>query len=361
MSLIPGALYRGCFRPILFSLDAEVAHHFTLSMLSMMPPLPVTDDPPELRCSLWGLDFSNPIGLAAGMDKDAIAIGAWQSFGFGFAELGTITPRPQPGNPKPRVFRLPDHHALINRLGFPSEGMAAVAPRIEKVRRDGTRIRLALNFGPNKDTPVEKVAADYAALMTRLGALADFIVINVSSPNTPGLRNWQSPERMRELFAAMEQSHTERRRPPMLLKVAPDLDDATLDAICDTAMTLHLDGIVVCNTTLRREEVGVTSTEQGGLSGRPLRDLARDRIASVYRRTEGKLPIIGVGGIMNADDALGHIRAGASLVELYTGLIYEGPGLIATMKKELANLLRRAGFRSISDAVGSAARLQQKV
>jgi len=354
MPLIPGPLYRGLLRPILFSLDAETAHHLTLSMLSMMPPLSVAPDPPELRISLWGMKFSNPLGLAAGMDKDAIAIGAWQTIGFGFAELGTITPRPQPGNPKPRVFRLPEHHALINRLGFPSEGMEAVAPRIEKVRRDGgTRIHIALNFGPNKDTPVEQVAADYAALMTRLAPLADFVVINVSSPNTPGLRNWQSPERMREIFAAMEQVPTGARRPPILLKVAPDLDDATLDAICDSALALHLDGMVVCNTTLKREEVGVSSTEAGGLSGYPLRDLARNRIASVYRRTQGKLPIIGVGGIMNADDALGHIKAGASLVELYTGLIYEGPGLIASMKKSLANLLMREGFRSISEAVGS--------
>jgi dihydroorotate dehydrogenase len=351
--MIFGALYRGLFRPILFSLDAETAHHLALSALSMMPPLPVADDPPELRSSLWGLESSNPIGLAAGMDKDAIAIGAWQSLGFGFAELGTITPRPQPGNPKPRVFRIPQHHALINRLGFPSEGMEAVAPRLEKVRRGSMRIRIALNFGPNKDTPIEKVAADYASLMTRLAPLADFIVINVSSPNTPGLRNWQSPERMRELFAAMESVPIGARRPPILLKVAPDLDDPTLDAICDTAMALRLDGMVVCNTTLKRAEVGVTSIEAGGLSGHPLRDLARARIASVYRRTQGKLPIIGVGGIMNADDALGHIKAGASMVELYTGLIYEGPGLVASMKKELANLLRREGFRSISDAVGS--------
>ena len=356
MQLIPAPLYRGLLRPILFSLDPEVAHHLTLSMLSMMPPLPVAPDPPELHSSLWGMEFSNPIGLAAGMDKDAIAIGAWQSFGFGFVELGTITPRPQRGNPKPRVFRLPEHQALINRLGFPGEGMDAVAPRIEKARRGGVRIRLALNFGPNKDTPVEQVAADYAALMTKLAPLADFIVINVSSPNTPGLRNWQSPERMRELFAAMKDGSSVAH-PPMLLKVAPDLDDATLDTLCDTAIELRLDGMVVCNTTLKREELGVASMETGGLSGHPLRDLARARIATVYSHTQGKLPIIGVGGIMNAEDALAHIKAGASLVELYTGLIYEGPGLIGRMKKELANLLRREGFRSISEAVGSAVRI----
>jgi len=348
---MPPALYRAVFRPILFSLDAETAHHLILSMLSMMPPLPVPSDPPELRATLWGLDFPNPIGLAAGMDKDAIATLAWQSLGFGFVELGTITPQPQTGNPKPRVFRIPASNALINRLGFPSEGMDAVAPRIEKARRGGMRMRIALNFGPNKDTPAEKVAADYAALMTRIGALADFIVINVSSPNTPGLRNWQSPERIRELFGAIE------RRAPILLKIAPDLDDAMLDSISDTAMALRLDGMVVCNTTFKREEVGITSTEVGGLSGQPLCELARDRIARVYGRTGGKLPIVGVGGIASAAEALGHIKAGASLVELYTGLIYEGPGLIAAMKRELANLLKREGFRSISDAVGSAAKV----
>jgi dihydroorotate dehydrogenase len=357
MPLIPAPLYRSLLRPILFSLDAETAHHLTLAMLSIMPPLPVAADPPELRSSLWGMEFSNPIGLAAGMDKDAIAVGAWQSLGFGFAELGTITPLPQPGNPKPRVFRIPAQYALINRLGFPSEGMEAVAPRLEKIRRGGTRIRIALNFGPNKDTPVEQVAADYAELTARLAPLADFVVINVSSPNTPGLRNWQSPERMREIFAAMEHAPTGAKHPPILLKIAPDLDDAMLDTICDTALALHLDGMVVCNTTLKRGEVGVTSTEAGGLSGHPLRDITRDRIASVYRRTQGKLPIIGVGGIMNSADALGHLKAGASLVELYTGLIYQGPALITMMKKELANLLRREGFRSISDAVGSAAKV----
>jgi dihydroorotate dehydrogenase len=353
MPTIPGSFYRALLRPILFGLDAETAHHMGLSMLSMMPPLPLSDDPPELHISILGMEFSNPIGLAAGMDKDAIAIGAWQSLGFGFAELGTITPQPQAGNPKPRIFRLPEHLALINRLGFPSDGMEAVAPRIEKFRRSPRRIRLALNFGPNKDTPADKVAADYVSLMARLAPLADFIVVNVSSPNTPGLRNWQSPDKMRELFAAIEKVATTTRRPPMLIKVAPDLDASTLDAICDTAMALHLDGIVVCNTTLKRDAVGVSTNLEGGLSGNPLRDIARDIIASVYRRTHRQLPIVGVGGVMNAGDALGHIKAGASLVEIYTGLIYEGPGLIASIKRDLLNLLKRDGFRSISDAIGS--------
>ncbi len=355
MPVISPLIYRRLMRPLLFRLDAETAHHLALSALSMMPPFSPPDDPPQLRSSLWGVEFSNPIGLAAGMDKDAIAINAWQSLGFGFAELGTITPQPQPGNPKPRVFRLPERHALINRLGFPSEGMDSVARRIEKIRRASIRIPIALNFGPNKDTPVEKVAADYVALMTRLALLADFIVVNVSSPNTPGLRNWQSPDKMRELFAAMEQAPIGPRRPPILLKVAPDLDEAALDAICDGAIELRLDGIVVSNSTLQRPDIA-GSTQEGGLSGRPLRAIARDLIAKVYLRTRGRLPIIGVGGVMNAEDALGHLKAGASLVEIYTGLIYEGPGLIAEIKTDLANLLRREGFRSISDAIGSGAK-----
>ena len=351
MPLIPGALYRALVRPVLFSLDAEAAHHLALAMLSLMPPILLADDPPELRSRVWGLEFSNPIGLAAGMDKDARAVHGWQALGFGFAELGTITPRPQPGNPKPRMFRLPEHDAVINRLGFPSEGMDAVAERVQRIRRSGVRIRLGLNFGPNKETPPERVAADYGALIERLGALADFIVINVSSPNTPGLRNWQSPERMRELFP-----EGRARRAPTLLKIAPDLDDATVYAICDAAIELRLDGIVVCNTTLKRAEAGVSSDKDGGLSGKPLLPIARKLIASVYRHTGGRLPIIGVGGIMSAEDALGHIKAGASLVELYTGLIYQGPGLIAEMKAELCNLLGREGFRSISDAIGSDSR-----
>lgn len=340
-------------KPALFSLDAETAHHLMQAFLSAMPTITPRSDPPELACRLWGIEFSNPVGLAAGMDKDARAIGAWQALGFGFAELGTVTPRPQPGNEKPRLWRLVQDRALINRLGFPSEGMDAVAPRVVRARRNPLRIRLAINIGPNKDTQVERVAADYAALAARFAPLADFIVINVSSPNTPGLRNWQSPERMRELIAAINQAA--EHRPPTLLKVAPDLDEATLYSICDTAIELRLDGLVVCNTTLSREEVGVSASYPGGLSGSPLAPIARRLIASLYRRSSGKLPIVGVGGVASAQDAWGHITAGASLVELYTGLIYEGPGLPGSIKRGLSALLKREGFRSISEAVGTRA------
>lgn len=347
------ALYRWMLRPCLFGLDAETAHRMTLAMLSAVPAFSVPKDPLELSVKLWGMDFSNPVGLAAGMDKDGVAVGGWQTLGFGFAELGTITPLPQPGNGAPRIWRIRERRALINSLGFPSEGMEVIAQRIERVRKSGISIRLALNFGPNKDTSPTGVAADYASLMALLSALADFVVINVSSPNTPGLRNWQSPEKMREIFEAMRVRAVDTtHRTPILLKIAPDLERDDLFRICDTALELSLDGIVACNSTVARDEVGVSSAHPGGLSGQPLKTRARELIRDIYTHTGGKIPIIGVGGIASAEDAWLHIRAGASMVELYTGLIYEGPGLVARIKSGLLDLLRRGGFRSIGDVVG---------
>jgi dihydroorotate dehydrogenase len=355
MAAMLDTLYR-IARPMLFQLDAETAHRLTLAMLSTYPVAPRPADPPELAVRLWGIDFSNPVGLAAGMDKDAIAVGAWQALGFGFAELGTITPRPQAGNPRPRVFRIADQRALVNRLGFPSDGMEAVARRIERYRRLGVRIRVGINLGPNKDTAGEAVAADYASLIARCGAIADFIVINVSSPNTPGLRDWQRPERMREIVASVDAAVRKlERRPPILIKLAPDLETADLRRICDTALELKLDGIVACNSTLARDEVGVSTACEGGLSGEPLRERARAVIREIYRHLGGKIPIVGVGGIASAADAYEHIRAGASLVELYTALVYEGPGLPAAINAGLARLVRRDGLSSITQAVGAAA------
>ncbi len=347
--------YRYIAKPLLFRLDAEAVHHMILTILSHTPSMAPWPDPPVLNLNLWGIEFSNPIGLAAGMDKDAVAVHAWHSLGFGFAEVGTVTPRPQPGNPGRRIFRLPERGALINRLGFPGEGMEAVAERLERLRHRRLPIRLAINLGPNKDTAPEAVAEDYAALMNRLGGHADFVVINVSSPNTPGLRNWQSPERMREIYAAIKGGQTSTRA-PILIKLAPDLQRVELLKICDTAIELGFDGIVATNTTLRRKDLGVASDYEGGLSGRPLLELARGIIVDIYRHTAGRIPIVGVGGIASAEDAYGHIRAGASMVELYTGLIYEGPGLVASIKVGLTGLLRRDGFGSISEAIGAAAR-----
>jgi dihydroorotate dehydrogenase len=345
------AVYRQFMKRYLFSLDAERAHRLTLRMLSLMPPFPPPRERSELEIKLWGIDFPNPIGLAAGMDKDAVAIRGWETLGFGFAELGTITPRPQTGNEAPRLWRIPERGALINRLGFPSEGMDEVALRIARIRKAGLSIRLGLNFGPNKDTPPEAVAADYAALMERLGALADFIVINVSSPNTPGLRNWQSPEKMSELFAAIREKAADAPR-PVLVKISPDLERNELFRICQTVLDLGVDGIVACNTSIAREALGVSSPHPVGLSGRPILIRARELIRDIYTHTRGKIPIVGVGGVATAEDAWQHIRAGASLVELYTALIYEGPGVAERIKSGLADLLRRGGFRSIGEAVG---------
>ena len=349
--------YTRLMRPILFRIDPERTHRWTIAALALMPPLRPASDPPELATTVFGITFANPVGLAAGMDKDARAIRGWNALGFGFAELGTVTPRPQPGNPKPRMWRLPEHRALINRLGFPGEGMEAVAKRLARLDRRKLALRLALNFGPNKDTPAERVADDYAALTRRLAQYADFLVVNLSSPNTPGLREWQAPERMRAIVDAVRAATPAgARRPPLLVKIAPDLDSPQLGAVCAAALELPIDGIVATNTTLKRAEVGVSAAFEGGLSGAPLLARSREVIAQIYRETSGRVPIIGVGGIASAEDTYGHICAGASLAEFYTGMVYRGPGLAREIKRGLVRLLARDGFRSISEAVGSAAK-----
>jgi dihydroorotate dehydrogenase len=348
------ATYAWLLRPLMFRLDPERAHRMTLALLARTPAFSPAPDPPELRTTLGGLTFSNPVGLAAGLDKDARAAAAWNALGFGFVELGTVTPHSQFGNPRPRMWRITERRALVNRLGFPSDGMEAVKPRIQRIRAQGLRMRIGLNFGPNKDTPPERVAEDYAALASRLGPLADFIVVNLSSPNTPGLRAWQAPERMRTIVEAVRAAQPENRR-PLMVKLSPDLEERELSEVCAAAIDLALDGIVATNTTLKREEVGVPASFEGGLSGGPLIERAREVIGQIYRNTQGRLPIIGVGGIMSAEDAYAHICAGASTVEFYTGFIYRGPGLVREIKEGLVRLLNRDGFRSISEAVGSAA------
>ena len=359
MARLPDYIYSRILQPILFRFEPELAHRIAIAILARMPAFDPGMDPPELGQILWKLPFSNPIGLAAGMDKEIQAPRAWQALGFGFAELGTITPRPQPGNPRPRMWRLPAERALINRLGFPSAGMHVAAHRLTTARGRGLGIPVGLNLGPNRDTPLEYVPADYAALMAVLAPLADFVVINLSSPNTPGLRDWQAPERLRTLVAAMlpDQPGAGQtpRRCPILIKLAPDLELSQVAKLCDLIMELKLDGVVATNTSLAREECGVTSVHEGGLSGAPLKLRARAVIREIYRHTAGRIPVIGVGGVSTAEDAYEHIRAGANLVELYTALVYEGPRVVTRIKNGLLALLERDRLNSISEAVGTSA------
>ncbi|MGO9059695.1 MAG: quinone-dependent dihydroorotate dehydrogenase [Candidatus Binataceae bacterium] len=358
MAPLSDLLWQRVLRRLFFTLDPETAHRMVLALLAGVPSVAAPTDTEALGQDLWGLHFSNPVGLAAGLDKDAAAVAVWQMIGFGFAEVGTVTARPQPGNPRPRLWRLPEHKALINRLGFPSRGMGIAAQRLMRLRRRGLRMRLGVNIGPNKDTTPERVADDIAALAGRLGPLADFIVVNVSSPNTPGLREWQAPDHLRTLIARAFPNRLAEsaNRPPLLVKIAPDLDTAQLQEICRAVMDLRLNGIVATNTTIAREDVGVRSDYPGGLSGQPLTARTRGMIRDVYRHTKGKLPIIGVGGVASAEDAYGHLGAGASLVELYTGLIYEGPGLPSAIKNGLLKLMRRDGHTSVSQVIGKSAR-----
>jgi dihydroorotate dehydrogenase len=333
-------------QPLLFRIDAEGAHRLTLALLKHAPQLAPRRDAPELQSSVFGLSFSNPLGLAAGMDKNALAVGAWKAVGFGFVEIGTITPQPQQGNARPRIWRIPEYHALINRMGFPSDGMDAVATRLRQIHSKPMRMRIAVNLGPNRATPAERIPEDFGALIRRGAAHADFVVVNLSSPNTPGLRDFQAPQRMRAVVEMIREECREiGREAPLLIKIAPDLEPVLLAEICAAALELGLAGVVATNTTLSRAELGVASPLEGGLSGEPLRQRARQVIGEV-----------GVGGIASAEDAYGHIRAGASLIELYTGLIYRGPGLVDRIKSGLRRLLLRDGFRSISEAVGASYR-----
>jgi dihydroorotate dehydrogenase len=335
-------------------LPPETAHHLTLRALAAWPvPGRQPADDPILRGRVLGLDFENPVGLAAGFDKNAEAFAAASRLGFGFVEIGSVTPRPQPGNPRPRLFRLKEDEAIVNRMGFNNDGLAVVAARLARRQGPGRgRIVLGANLGKNKDST--DAAADYAAGAAALGPFADYLAINVSSPNTPGLRELQGREPLTRLIAAVQAARG-TPGPPLLLKIAPDLTGADRENIAGVALASGLDGLIVSNTTVDRPAGlrGAAAGEAGGLSGRPLFRPSTDLLAEMYRLTGGKMPIVGVGGIASGADAYAKIRAGASLVQLYTGMVYRGPGLIARIKRELAARLRADGFGRLADAVGA--------
>ncbi|MCG2839820.1 quinone-dependent dihydroorotate dehydrogenase [Sandaracinobacter sp. RS1-74] len=334
----------GLLRPALFALQPETAHNLTLSALSRLPPASGPAADPVLETKFAGLAFPTPIGLAAGFDKDARVWRQMLGLGFGFAEVGTLTPRPQAGNPKPRVFRLVEDRAVINRLGFNNGGLEAALPRIR------LHPRLGVNVGANKDS-ADRIA-DYVAGVRAVRDRAAWITLNISSPNTPGLRGLQG-EALPELLAAAAQARGEQG-PPLFLKVAPDLDDAQIDAIAEAALASRLAALIVSNTTLARPETlrSPHACESGGLSGEPLKAPALAVLKAFRRRLGARLPLIGAGGIASADDAYARIRAGASAVQLYSAMVYEGPGLAARIATGLAALLRRDGFASVADAVG---------
>lgn len=383
--------------PLRAVLDAERAHRLGIvaARLGLYPRDPRPDDP-VLRTRAFGLTFPNPVGLAAGFDKDAECPSAMLGLGFGFVEVGSVTPRPQPGNPRPRAFRLEEHGAVINRYGFNSEGMEAAAKRLEAFselrKRDPEAAArqggfLAVNLGKNKATPEEAAADDYAVGLLTLGKHADFVVVNVSSPNTPGLRALQGRTQLERLLRVVKQARdalppveeevvvlggeegeggagTSKRRvvrrvrppPPLLVKVAPDLTPQDRADVAAAVSAAGVDGIVVGNTTITRPDAIKNhphGAEAGGLSGKPLFELSTSVLSDFYRLTQGKVPLVGCGGVSSGADAYAKIRAGASLVELYTALAYEGPALVPRVKAELAELLRRDGFSSVGEAVGA--------
>jgi dihydroorotate dehydrogenase len=342
-------------KPILFQFDPEKVHHFVTAGLKRFNRLP---GGPALSRALWnfedkklekqvfGLTFRNPVGLAAGFDKNAEFIGEMANLGFGFIEVGTVTPLPQPGNPKPRMYRLPQDGGLINRMGFNNLGADAAAERIAAFRKNAKKHKKSLiiggNIGKNKNTPNEDAVNDYIKCFDRLFDVVDYFVVNVSSPNTPGLRALQEKEPLKELLNALQQRNSKNGvSRPILLKIAPDLTNEQLDDIVEIIQQTGIAGVIATNTTISRE--GLTSKESlknetGGLSGKPLAKRSTEVIAYLSKKSKGAFPIIGVGGIHSPGDAIEKLKAGASLVQLYTGFIYEGPGLIKRINKKILGL-----------------------
>jgi dihydroorotate dehydrogenase len=311
-------------------------------------------DDPRLRQEVFGLSFPNPVGLAAGFDKQGHAVPVWANLGFGFAEVGTITAHPQPGNPKPRIFRLPEDRALINRLGFNSDGAAVVAGRLAEWETSGRAHRIPLGVNIGKTKIAEDAAADYVSTFARVAPYADYVVVNISSPNTPGLRDLQERDALEMLVTRLAAANrVQELAKPILVKIAPDLDPGALEAIVGIARDHDVAGLIVANTTVGR--AGATSSlveESGGMSGAPLRDLADDVLRRAHAVVDG-LPIIGVGGIFSAQDAWRKILAGASLVQVYTGLVYEGAGLPRRINHDLLLLMEQAGAATLSEVVGA--------
>lgn len=346
---LPGV--QGLARDALLRMDPETAHAATLAALRLgAVPSQREPDPPELATRLCGLDLTNPVGMAAGFDKNAEVPRPLARLGFGMVEVGTVTPRPQKGNPQPRLFRLPEVGGVINRMGFNNEGHEAAFARLKGLRVPAA---LGVNIGANKDS--EDFVADYVLGVQRFADLADYLTVNVSSPNTPGLRNLQADEALRRLLGEVLAARAKARtRVPVLLKIAPDLDEAGLDAVARVMLATDLDGLIVSNTTIGREAIAgqALAGEMGGLSGKPLFPLATQRLAQMRQRV-GALPIVGVGGIHSPQTALAKFEAGADAIQLYSALVFGGMDLLERIKRGLFSAVRSAGKANISELVGS--------
>lgn len=348
-------------RPLLFRLDAERAHQLSLKAIEAayrcgFEPL-VAVRPAPLPVKAFGITFPNPVGLAAGLDKDAAHLDALAALGFGFVEVGTTTPRPQSGNPKPRMFRLPEHEAVINRLGFNNAGVDALIANVERARFDGV---LGVNIGKNKDTPNERAVEDYLYCLERVHARASYVTVNISSPNTQGLRDLQEEETLRRLVGTLCEAREQLagrhgRRAPLLLKIAPDLSESELDAIAEVLSASAIDGLICTNTTIDRSAVAghPLAGEAGGLSGRPVFARSTAVLAGMAERLGGRMPLVGVGGILSGADAAAKRAAGATLVQCYTGLVYRGPSLIGECVDALRAARRDPAAASAAAASGT--------
>lgn len=344
----PMSMYQTILRPALFQLDPEAAHERAVGMISRGLVRVKRFEHPLLRQTFFGTQFQNPLGLAAGFDKNATGINHWHKLGFGFVEVGTITSEGQPGNPKPRLFRLTNDEALINRLGFNNEGAEEISKRIAG---SNPKVPLGINIGKSRECPVEEAAKDYASSFRMLHRFGTYFAINVSSPNTPGLRGLQAPGELAELIGAMREVDDKR---PLLVKIAPDLEKVDLEAIIRLAHDMNLEGLIATNTTIRRPGLQTHIEEEGGLSGRPLRGLATRFMRDLYVSCDKTKVLIGVGGIMNGDDLFDRIASGAHLCQMYTGWVYGGPKTAVTSLERLVGLMKERGFKSLAELRGSA-------
>ena len=340
-------MYKSFIRPFFFLFQPEFIHKLTFTFLKIIFFIPglkeliskiYNKNTPTLNRTVFGISFKNPIGLAAGFDKNADLFNELSAFGFAFIEIGTLTPKPQPGNPTPRVFRIPPDKGLINRMGFNNEGLESAVKRLKKNK---SGVIIGGNIGKNKVTPNEEAISDYEKGFTALFDFVDYFAVNVSSPNTPNLRALQEKEPLKKLLSRLQELNSQKvKRKPILLKIAPDLTDEQLDDIIEIVFETRIDGIVATNTTISREGLSISENEvdklgAGGLSGSPLKDRSTDVIRYLSINSDRKIPIVGVGGIMNASDAMEKLEAGASLIQVYTGFIYEGPGIVKKINNEL--------------------------